>query len=93
MAPRNFIFIDLVYRIDSFPVSFPEYNVNMDDLYPNRDQLTAGMSVVVIEKHNQQTGIESTGIIDRILSPGFSHPHGIKVMLIDGRVGRVKRIG
>ena len=65
----------------------------MDDLYPTRDELAPGISVVIIEKHNQQSGIESTGIVERILSPGFSHPHGIKVMLSDGRVGRVKRIG
>lgn len=64
----------------------------MNDSYPTRDQLTPGMSVVIIEKHNQQSGIESVGIVDRILSPGFSHPHGIKVMLTDGRVGRVVRM-
>lgn len=51
------------------------------------------MGVVIIEKQNQQSGVESVGVIDRILSPGFFHPHGIKVMLTDGRVGRVKRIG
>jgi uncharacterized repeat protein (TIGR03833 family) len=60
---------------------------------PTRDQLAPGMTVVIIEKHNQRTGIESTGAVDRILSPGLSHLHGIKVMLTDGRVGRVKRIG
>jgi uncharacterized repeat protein (TIGR03833 family) len=65
----------------------------MNNVYPTRDQLTQGMSVVIIEKQNQRTGIESIGIIDRILSPGYSHPHGIKVMLTDGRVGRVKRFG
>jgi uncharacterized repeat protein (TIGR03833 family) len=65
----------------------------MDSMYPTRDDLAPGMSVVIIEKHNQQSGIESAGVVDRILSPGFIHPHGIKVMLTDGRVGRVKRIG
>jgi len=50
------------------------------------------MTVVIIEKHNQKSGEESVGTIERILTPDFSHPHGIKVMLTDGRVGRVKRI-
>jgi uncharacterized repeat protein (TIGR03833 family) len=64
----------------------------MYDTNPTRDQLTPGTAVVIIEKQNQPTGIESTGVVKRILSPGFSHPRGIKVMLTDGRVGRVKRI-
>lgn len=64
----------------------------MNSLFSTRDQLAPGMNVVIIEKQNQQSGVESVGIVDRILSPGFSHPHGIKVMLIDGRVGRVVRI-
>lgn len=59
--------------------------------FPSRDQLHPGMTVVIIEKHNQQSGIESTGVIDRILTHDTVHPHGIKVMLTDGRVGRVKR--
>ena len=64
----------------------------MDDIFPTRDKLLTGTSVIIIEKHNQRSGIESAGKIERILSPGFSHPHGIKVMLTDGRVGTVKRI-
>lgn len=50
------------------------------------------MSVVVVEKHNQATGEESVGKIDKILTSSNSHPHGIKVKFADGRVGRVKRI-
>ncbi len=65
----------------------------MYNSYPTRDQLAPGLHVVIIEKHNQQSAIESVGIIERILSPGASHPYGIKVVLTDGRVGRVIRIG
>ena len=50
------------------------------------------MNVVIVEKQNQATGEESSGTIERILTHSPSHPHGIKVMLTDGRVGRVKRI-
>ena len=64
----------------------------MSSLFPTRDTLTSGMTVVIIEKHNQKSGEESVGTIERILTPDFSYPHGIKVMLTDGRVGRVKRI-
>lgn len=68
------------------------YNRIMDNSFPTRDELAHGMTVVIVEKHNQGSGEESTGTIDRILTHDSIHPHGIKVMLTDGRVGRVKRI-
>jgi len=64
----------------------------MSNSFPTRDQLKPGMNVAIIEKQNQATGEESLGTVDRILTSSGSHPHGIKVMLKDGRVGRVKRI-
>jgi len=51
------------------------------------------MRVQIIEKHNQRTGLLSDGIVARILTSSFTHPHGIKVMLVDGRVGRVQAVG
>lgn len=64
----------------------------MRSSYPTRDTLAPGMKVVIVEKQNQSTGTESVGTIDRILTRDTSHPHGIKVMLTDGSVGRVMRI-
>ena len=64
----------------------------MSSSFPTRDLLESEMTVVIVEKHNQATGKESVGTIDRILTRDYSHPHGIKVMFTDGRVGRVKRI-
>ena len=64
----------------------------MSSLFPTRDMLAPGLTVAIVEKHNQSSGKESVGTIDRILSPNYSHPHGIKVLFTDGRVGRVKRI-
>jgi uncharacterized repeat protein (TIGR03833 family) len=61
-------------------------------MYLTRNQLKPGMKVVIVEKQNQPTGLESMGIISRILTGYEVHPHGIKVMFTDGRVGRVKRI-
>jgi uncharacterized repeat protein (TIGR03833 family) len=50
------------------------------------------MRVQVVEKHNQGTGQLTEGVVARILTKSATHPHGIKVMLEDGRVGRVQRI-
>ena len=50
------------------------------------------MRVHIIEKQNQRSGLLSEGIVARILTNSSTHPHGIKVMLIDGRVGRVQGI-
>lgn len=59
---------------------------------PIRSQLQPGMRVQVIEKHNQRSGQLTEGILSRILTNSPRHPHGIKVMLTDGRVGRVQAI-
>ena len=50
------------------------------------------MRVQVVEKQNQRSGLLTEGIVNRILTNSPSHPHGIKVMLDDGRVGRVQAI-
>lgn len=59
---------------------------------PKRSDLRPGLRVQVVEKHNQQTGTLSEGVVARILTKSASHPHGIKVMLEDGRVGRVQAV-
>lgn len=57
-----------------------------------RSQIQPGMKVRVVEKQNQRTGKLTEGIVQRILTKSPHHPHGIKVMLADGIVGRVKEI-
>ena len=57
---------------------------------PLRKDIQPGMRVQVVEKHNQRTGNLSEGVVMRILTGSPSHPHGIKVLLEDGRVGRVQ---
>ncbi len=59
---------------------------------PNRSEITPGTRVSIVEKQNQPTGARTEGIVARILTKSPSHPHGIKVMLTDGRVGRVQEI-
>mgnify|MGYP003382825073 CR=1 FL=1 len=59
---------------------------------PTRSEIRAGLRVQIVEKHNQRSGALTEGIVARILTSSASHPHGIKVMLEDGRVGRVKAV-
>jgi uncharacterized repeat protein (TIGR03833 family) len=58
----------------------------------SRSQIKPGMKVRVVEKENQRTGKLTEGIVQRILTNSPHHPHGIKVMLDNGIVGRVKEI-
>ena len=57
-----------------------------------RSEIQPGMKVRVVEKQNQRTGQLTEGIVQRILTKSPTHPHGIKVMLDNGVVGRVKEI-
>ena len=59
---------------------------------PKRSEIHPGLRVQIVEKQNQRTGTLSTGIVTRILTKSPTHPHGIKVILEDGRVGRVQAI-
>ncbi len=59
---------------------------------PKRSDIKAGMRVKIVEKQNQRTGQLTEGTVRRILTNSPTHPHGIKVMLEDGRVGRVQSI-
>lgn len=58
----------------------------------NRSDIAVGSQVAVVEKHNQRSGELTEGIVSRILTNSKNHPHGIKVMLEDGIVGRVKDV-
>ena len=59
---------------------------------PKRSEITPGLRVQIIEKQNQRTGKLTEGVVTRILTSSSTHPHGIKVMLEDGKVGRVQAI-
>ncbi len=58
----------------------------------NRNDITIGLEVLIVEKHNQQTGELTEGKVAKILTNSKYHPHGIKVMTEDGIVGRVKKL-
>ena len=59
---------------------------------PARSEIRPGMRVQVVEKQNQPTGKLTEGVVMRLLTNSPTHPHGIKVMLTDGTVGRVQAI-
>lgn len=56
----------------------------------NRDDVKVGAKVKIILKADQRTGKLTEGTVNRILTKSKNHPHGIKVMLTDGQVGRVQ---
>ena len=58
----------------------------------NRASITIGASVSVVLKEHQGSGELTEGVVARILTNSPNHPHGIKVKLEDGQVGRVKQI-
>jgi uncharacterized repeat protein (TIGR03833 family) len=57
-----------------------------------RSDIKTGMQVKVVMKEDQRTGKLTEGIIKDILTKSAKHPHGIKVRLETGEVGRVKEI-
>jgi uncharacterized repeat protein (TIGR03833 family) len=59
---------------------------------PTRLQLKPGLRVRIVLKQDQATGRLTEGIIKDILTSSPAHPHGIKVRLVDGQVGRVKEV-
>jgi len=57
-----------------------------------RAGITPGTRVQVVRKQDQRSGDLTEGIVHEILTKSATHPHGIKVRLVDGVVGRVKTI-
>jgi uncharacterized repeat protein (TIGR03833 family) len=58
----------------------------------NRSEVKRGARVLVVQKQDQRTGKLTEGIVQDILTNSPTHPHGIKVRLTGGIVGRVKEI-
>jgi uncharacterized repeat protein (TIGR03833 family) len=58
----------------------------------NRKDIGAGLEVDIVLKQDQRTGKRTRGIVKDILTNSGTHPHGIKVRLTDGQVGRVQEI-
>jgi uncharacterized repeat protein (TIGR03833 family) len=58
----------------------------------NRSDIKPGMRVSIVQKADQKSGKLTDGVVQDILTSSSTHPHGIKVRLVSGEVGRVKSI-
>lgn len=58
----------------------------------NRSDVKIGAAVKIVLKCDQRTGKLTEGTVSKILTNSSYHPHGIKVMLTDGQVGRVQEV-
>ena len=63
----------------------------MNDV-PPRNKISIGMVVEIIQKQDQRSGQLTFGTIKQILTSSRIHPHGIKVELDSGKIGRVQKI-
>ncbi len=57
-----------------------------------RKNIKLGSKVTIVQKQDQRSGNITEGIVKRILTNSPNHPHGIKVQLVSGQVGRVKNV-
>ncbi len=57
-----------------------------------RKNIRAGLRVAIVLKQDQRTGKQTVGTVKDLLTNSSNHPHGIKVRLTDGQVGRVQEI-
>lgn len=64
----------------------------MTEATPKRNEIQIGTHVAIIEKQNQPTGTLTEGVVVKLLTKSPTHPHGIKVVLSGGKVGRVQKI-
>jgi uncharacterized repeat protein (TIGR03833 family) len=77
---------------------FPEHNKKPESIMSDqksgkhREAIRIGLTVDIIQKQDQRTGKLTRGTVKEILTGSLNHPHGIKVRLEDGRVGRVAAI-
>ena len=65
-------------------------NEEQDGRY--RKNIKIGSQVDIVQKQDQRTGKLTRGVIQKILTSSTTHPHGIKVQLTSGEVGRVKKV-
>ena len=58
----------------------------------NRKDVKIGAEVEIVQKHHQRSGELTNGFVKRLLTNSTTHPHGIKVQLETGEIGRVQEI-
>ncbi len=65
-------------------------SINLDG--KSRQHIKIGQRVAIVQKLDQRIGKLTEGVVKRLLTKSANHPHGIKVQLQSGEVGRVKKI-
>ena len=65
--------------------------ISLNDI-PSRDKISIGVIVQIVQKQDQRTGNLTEGKVKRILTSSQFHPHGIKVELENGKIGRIQKI-
>lgn len=57
-----------------------------------RENIKIGAKVRIVQKKHQRTGLLTDGVVGEILTQSPTHPHGIKVRLVNGQIGRVQEL-
>ena len=68
-----------------------EVRISLNEI-PSRDKISIGIIVQIVQKQDQRTGNLTEGKVKRILTSSQFHPHGIKVELENGKIGRIQKI-
>ena len=68
------------------------FSIATNGNHQRRSDIKPGLIVHIVQKQDQPTGKLTEGIVQDILTNSPSHPHGIKVRLVSGQVGRVREI-
>ncbi len=66
--------------------------ITQSNIGTDRKKIKTGLNVEIVQKKDQGTNQLTIGVVKRILTKSPTHPHGIKVMLETGEIGRVKRL-
>lgn len=77
-------------RVDDPPQRAATQRIPMSGT--DRSKIRPGVEVQIAQKHHQRSGTLTRGVVQDILTKSATHPHGIKVRLETGEVGRVKEI-
>jgi uncharacterized repeat protein (TIGR03833 family) len=68
-----------------------KFRILLNDM-PSGDKIFLGIMVQIVQKQDQRTGKLTEGKVKRILTSSQVHPHGIKVELENGKIGRVQKL-
>jgi uncharacterized repeat protein (TIGR03833 family) len=80
----------MLEKISIYKISM-KFRILLNDI-PSRDKISIGIIVQIVQKQDQRTGNLTEGKVKRILTSSQFHPHGIKVELENGKIGRVQKI-